>query len=88
MNRTSTIQLIGAAIAIAVLIVALSGPLGGRANSSTGQTTVTRLPRPHPQSHISITTTPIEPDSLTRSPRPHPKSRLRLADTATAISQP
>jgi hypothetical protein len=76
MNRTRSIQLIGAAIAIAILLVVLSGPLGGSANSSAGQATVTRLPRPHPQSRISVTSTPMEPDSSTRSPRPHPKSRL------------
>jgi hypothetical protein len=66
MNRTRTIRLVIAALVAAVLLVAVIGLPGG-ISSSAGQSTVTRMPRPHPKSHIPLTTTPISHPSLPTS---------------------
>jgi hypothetical protein len=78
MNRTTTIRLISAALLIAVLLIAVIGLPGG-ISSSAGQTTVTRVPRPHPKSHLhdAVTATPIGAHYETLYPRPHPKSHIK-----------
>lgn len=81
MNRSYTVRLAVAVLVVAVLLIAVIGLPSG-ISSSAGQATVTRLPRPHPRSHIKIDQT----DSLPRSPRPHPQSHIR--STATPIDQP
>ena len=67
MNRTRRSRLISAALAAVVLLIAASG-LPGIVRPSIGEAAVTRLPRPHPQSHL------VTPTAATRSPRPHPIS--------------
>lgn len=66
MNRTRRSRLISAALAAAILLIAASG-LPGIIQPSIGEAAVTRLPRPHPQSHL------VTPPA-TLSPRPHPIS--------------
>jgi hypothetical protein len=73
-----------AALAAGTLLIAVVVAQGATADSSAAQFTVTRQPRPHPQSHIKIT----EPGSVTLSPRPHPKSHIRSAVTETPFTQP
>jgi hypothetical protein len=77
MNRTHAIRLIIAALLVTVLLVAVIGLPGGT-SSSAEQATVTRSPRPHPKSHLSVTPTSIGLDNIARSPRPHPKSHIEL----------
>jgi hypothetical protein len=77
MNRSRTVRLIFAALAVAILIVVAIG-LPGDARPSIGEAAdevaVTRLPRPHPISHLSL---PPGMDLL--NPRPHPTSHIGLA---------
>lgn len=67
MNRTHRIRLISAALAAAVLLIVASG-LPGIVRPSSGEAAGTRLPRPHPQSHL------VTPTAATLSIRPHPIS--------------
>jgi hypothetical protein len=83
MKRTTITRLILAALVLAVLLIAALG-LPGVTNSSAEQTTaglataesaaITRLPRPHPASHLSL-----PPGINLLNPRPHPTSHIDLA---------
>jgi len=79
MNRTYTIRLIFAALAVAMLLLVAIG-LPGAANLSSreavGEAAITRVPRPHPISHQSF---PPGIDLL--NPRPHPESHLRSSNS-------
>jgi hypothetical protein len=77
--RTIPIRLIIVALVGILLLVALIGPPGNSASSSAGQTTATRVPRPHPKSHLhaAATATPIGAHYETLYPRPHPKSHIK-----------
>lgn len=68
--RTTFTRLILVALVAAILLIALIGLPGG-ANPSVGQAAVTRSPRPHPTSHLSL---PPGVDLL--NPRPHPTSHI------------
>ena len=77
MNRTRNIRLSIAALVAAVLLIVIVGLPGG-ASTSAEQNNLTRLPRPHPGSHLALRSTSLESDHITRSPRPHPNSHTEI----------
>jgi hypothetical protein len=97
MNRSRTVRLIFAALAVAILLVVAIG-LPGAANPSSGEAAgaavVTRVPRPHPQSQaatVSSVVLSVRPHPISHrsfppgidllNPRPHPTSHIGLALT-------
>lgn len=81
-----------ATLVLGAMIVAAIVAQGATVNSSAAQSTVTRQPRPHPESHLKLAgaATSIESGNITLYPRPHPKSHLKLSapDSVTRIPRP
>jgi len=70
MKRAYLFRLILVALAAVILLIALI-ELPGGAQPSVGQAAVTRSPRPHPTSHLSL-----PPGIDLSNPRPHPTSHI------------
>ncbi|CAG0927930.1 hypothetical protein TFLX_00706 [Thermoflexales bacterium] len=84
LSRLSKSNSLLAALAAGTLLIAVFVAQGATADSSAAQFTVTRQPRPHPQSHLKSS----EPGGVTLHPRPHPKSHIRATVTETLLNQP